>query len=106
MAKRVEDREGLSRAGAWVITRGADGPVVGKILASYPRDGAGTVYLGLWDWSQGNISSVLQEGHAGGYGYCKVSAILGRMTFAGHVIQEGNWEASFRDAGFGVMHLV
>jgi len=105
--KPIHQREGLARAGVWVVLKGGpEGPVVGKILSSYPRDGAGRLYLTMWTWIEPGQGHTMQTGSAGGYGYCKVSSVLGNMTIAGQPIKEGNWEASFRAAGFYPMRLV
>ena len=81
------------------------GQLVGKIIAAYGKTGACTA--GLWDWTDGRIDNgkdnIYCQAKAGGYGYDKLANILGRMTFNGQEISEGDWRGSIEKQGF-VIH--
>jgi len=79
----IEKRPGLVRAGAYVVVdledrRSGMNGVVGKILFSYPKDGAGVLYASMWDLV-GNRD--VQDGKASGFGYDKESAAINGMRF-------------------------
>jgi hypothetical protein len=80
---------------------------VGKIVVAYPRDGAGRLYLALWDWTNPSNYSV-QNGSSGGYGHDKVSAALQGLTFAGTILTDhpNNWEKVISSMGYEIWHLV
>ena len=79
----IEKRPGLVRAGAYVIVdmedrkAGLNG-IAGKILFLYPKDGAGILYVNMWDFV-GNRD--VQEGKASGFGYDKESTAISGMRF-------------------------
>ena len=71
----IEKRPGLVRAGAYVIVdmedrKGGLNGIAGKILFLYRKDGAGILYVNMWDFV-GNRD--VQEGKASGFGYDKES---------------------------------
>lgn len=84
-----------SRAGCIIILK--DGQMVGKIKIAFPKDGAGTLRLFLWDFEND-----IQMGTAGGFGYDKISAALCRMTFKGITFTDHphNWEQQLQEAGY------
>jgi hypothetical protein len=91
--KCIQDREGPKRTSVWIIQNSA-GKLIGKIIAAYPRDGMGRLYLSLWDWTDPNHFEV-QEDFAGGCGYHKVAACLSGMTFGGYTLLEDTPERNF-----------
>lgn len=84
-----------NRAGCILILK--DGEIVGKIKIAFPKDGAGTLRLFLWDF-ENNI----QMGTAGGFGYDKLSAAMRGLTFKDITFTDHphNWEMQLRDAGY------
>ncbi len=104
--KKVEEMAATKRAGVKVITK--HGFIVGKIIIAYPQDGAGTVHVNLWDWSDEQDIQKVQYGKASGYGYDKVSAALAGMKFAGVKLtaHPHNYEWCLRDRGFEVLTLL
>lgn len=99
----IEDCERIawSRAGCKIIMK--DGEMVGKIKIAFPKDGAGTLRLFLWDFGEH-----IQMGTAGGYGYDKISAALRGMSFKGIVLQDHpeNWEIQLLEAGYSVVTVM
>lgn len=90
-----------NRAGCKVIMK--DGEIKGKIKIAFPKDGAGTLRLFLWDFEND-----IQMGTAGGFGYDKISAALRGMNFKGIILQDHpeNWEIQLRDAGYSVITVM
>ena len=83
MATKIEERPALNRAGVYVIHDMKTGKYAGKILFAYPKDGAGILYVSLWDFTPERGRDV-QNGRATGYGYDKQSAALDSMRFGNH----------------------
>ena len=51
-----------------------DGKMAGRIITTYPADGAGTVKCMVSIWDGPLKTEEPMRGTAGGYGYCKTSA--------------------------------
>lgn len=100
MKKTIFDRPGPSKTTV-ILIQDSNNEIVGKIIAAHPTDGAGTLYLTLWDWTD-DENPRTTEGRASGFGFDKISHILGRLTFGGVNIEEGKWEKSLQDAGFKI----
>ncbi len=99
--QKIENGPALSRAGAWVIL--LNGVIKGTIKAAYPKDGAGRLTVILHEHGFNP-----QIGHAGGYGYDKLSAAIHGMVFNGIELQDHphNWERQLSDAGFIVYRIL
>ena len=69
--KNITETSALNRAGAWAICHKGD--IVGKILAAFPNDGAGTLRVSVWIWQGDLQSDEPRHGKAKGYGYDKIS---------------------------------
>lgn len=90
-----------NRAGAYIILK--DGKFTGKIKVSYPKDGAGTLKVFLWDFE-----NELQIGSASGYGYDKLSAALEGMKFKDIVLTDHpqNWTRQLESAGYEIIQAI
>lgn len=69
--RNITETPALSRAGAWAISYHGD--IVGKILAAFPADGAGTLRVSIWIWDGELQAEAPRHGKANGYGYDKIS---------------------------------
>lgn len=80
-----------------------DGSYIGKMQVAYPKDGAGTLRVFLWDFGNN-----IQMGTAGGYGYDKLSAALRGLKFQGIEFQDHpeNWEIQLREAGYQAVTVI
>ena len=104
--KWAQDRPGCERFRVVVICEGEErGKIVGKIIAAYPRDGAGTLYVDLFDWTGSH--AVVWHGRAGGYGNDKLGRALQGCKFGPDGAELGeNWEGKLRAAGYYEMTLL
>jgi hypothetical protein len=98
--KKCEDIQ-WSRAGCKIILK--DGQIQGKIKIAFPKDGAGTLRLFLWDFEND-----IQMGTAGGFGYDKISAAMRGMSFKGITFTDHphNWEIQLQEAGYQVITVM
>lgn len=79
--KRMEAR--TSRVSAYVVLANIGSARVtayGRIVISYPADGAGRLYAIAW-LPTNTTESARHHGHASGYGYDKATAAMGGAEF-------------------------
>jgi hypothetical protein len=77
--KAMENR--TARVRAYVIVNPANPDHAGRIVISYPKDGAGRVHAIAWLPDADGHSSVRHHGSASGYGYDKATAAMGGAEF-------------------------
>jgi hypothetical protein len=113
-----QHRAAFANVSAYVIMR--DNERVATIAFKHPRDGASRLYVYI-HW----IGAPMVRGHAGGYGYDKMTAACANaaaklnMTiapnaddpvavFGNAIAKDGghHWDHMLRSAGFGVMQAV
>lgn len=103
---RTEDRPGPSRAGAFVITD-KDKYIVGRVVVAYPKDGAGRLYVSLYDWT-GQGGPTHQTANATGYGYDKVASALSDMSFGKIKLTDHpeDWTRCLKSAGYEAIRVL
>ena len=77
--QHIEERPALNRAGVYVVIDTTTGTIAGKLLIAYPRDGAGRLYVSLWDWT--GTGHAVQDGSVTGFGYDKLASAITGMRF-------------------------
>lgn len=97
----VEKMPGPVRTGAYLIMKEGTHKIFGKILIAYGKDGASTLWVNVWDWSNDQHIPDVQTGKDPyGGGYDKVGAALEGLKFSGIVFKEANWKEQIQDAGY------
>ena len=108
--RRMEKRTWRTKAAAIVDPR--DPTRWGRVVISYPADGAGRLYAVAWLPGEGR-KTVRHHGHATGGGYDKATAALGGAVYwdvrgrkrtladSGH-----DWRHQLEDAGYLVIQTV
>lgn len=76
--KRMENR--TARVKAYVVCHPDTPSTRGRIVISYPADGAGRLYAIAWLPGEAG-ETVRHHGHANGYGYDKATAAMGGAAF-------------------------
>ena len=76
--KRMENR--TARIKAYVVINPLAPAHCGRIVVSYPADGAGRLYAIAWLPGEAG-ETVRHYGHANGYGYDKATAAMGGAAF-------------------------
>lgn len=106
-SKYVEKMAGPARTGAYLIMKEGTHKIQGKILIAYGKDGAGTLYVNVWDWSNDQHTPDVQTGKDGyGGGYDKVGAALEGLKFSGVTLKDSNWQEQLTNAGFIVQWVI
>lgn len=104
----IEDRPACRNCQVYVIQRGEEGAIVGKIIAARPENGEGTLNVTLWDWTEPTEPKRI-DGRAGGYGYNKLSAAMVGLKFAGVAIESEcpkDFSAQLSERGYFVTRLL
>jgi hypothetical protein len=78
-AKHIEQRPALNRAGVYVVIDKTAGTMAGKMLIAHPQDGAGRLYVSLWDFT--GTGHDVQNGSVTGFGYDKLASAIDGMRF-------------------------
>jgi|SRR5581483_8666102 len=99
---QLDKHSALKRAGAIAIVN-KEGKLDGMIRIAYPKDGAGKLYVYLWDYEH-----EVQSGWASGYGYDKLSAALHGMKFKDIILHDhpDNWKNQIESLGYYVYILL
>ena len=84
--REIEDCAAFSRTGVKLVINPKKPGKYAKILASYPKDGAGRLTVYIVDGFGDNFTT--QKGTAGGYGYDKMTAALSSMKIDGHSLTD------------------
>jgi hypothetical protein len=109
----AHEMEGPKRTSAYLIFDTYRGKHVegdlepcGKIIAAYPKDGAGKVVATVWDWT--STQPKTHKLAVSGYGFNKLAAIMGEVETFGRCqkINEGSWEHSLREAGYTLFSVI
>jgi hypothetical protein len=108
--QRMEKR--TARVTAFIIMHGAE--YSGRVVISYPQDGAGRLYAIAWLPGQNSTPTIRHHGSAGGYGYDKATAAMGGAGYYHQVAKEWralddggyDWRAQLIQAGYQVIQAV
>lgn len=108
--KRMEAR--TSNVTAAIVIDPKDPTRHGRVVISYPKDGAGRLYCIAWLPGEGS-TTIRHHGHANGGGYDKATAAMGGAQFItpngelGKLEDQGHdWQSQLRTAGFLVYQAV
>lgn len=102
-----------SNVSACVVIDPTNPERTGRVVISYPRDGAGRLYVIAWLPGTLDEGSIRHCGWASGGGYDKATAAMGGAEFVapngerGKLVDQGfDWASQLRTAGFIVVTAV
>lgn len=97
--KRMEKR--TAKVSAYVVLNPLNPSHWGRIVISYPQDGAGRLYAIAWLPGEHGGETVRHHGSATGYGYDKATAAMGGAVF--YDLKAGEMKALV-DQGYDFRH--
>lgn len=98
MSKRIFDHKEAQRVDALVIMK--ENKHVATVRAVYKP--SGMAYAELVTFGESNL---VQQGRAGGGGYCKLDSILEGFEFYGFTLLD-NWQTQLTNAGYTVINAL
>lgn len=101
--RRIEAGPAWERARAYIILS-PDKQKHGRIQVAYPRDGAGTLHVFVWDCD----GTPVQYGAASSCDYDKLSAALTGITFDNILFraEPAYWKLDLKKAGYTVIQAL